>query len=164
MLLLCGVCRCNPSTCLQKTSIIIFLYYYNKILPSRIFHRSFTENFKSWDSNLLKGFSTFTSLRSNFLLVSKKTVLRAQISVSNNFGCFEKLWRSSFVLCRWKIHIMVFRWPTWIFVSNLIHFVQKHTFYSRGSEGDFQRLRVLSFDPRANFASPLMFGFFSNFS
>ena len=112
----------------------------------------------------LKGFCQFTILRSNFLWVLKKTVLRAQISVSNNFGCFEKLWRSSFVLCRWKIHIMIFRWPTWIFVSNLIHFVQKHTFYSRGSESDFQRLRVLSFDPRANFASPLMFGFFSNFS
>ena len=112
----------------------------------------------------LKGFCQFTILRSNFLWVFKKTVLRAQISVSNNFGCFEKLWRSSFVLCRRKIHIMIFRWPTWIFVSNLIHFVQKHTFYSRGSESDFQRLRVLSFDPRANFASPLMFGFFFNFS
>ena len=118
----------------------------------------------AWYKIPLKGFCQFTSLRSNFLWVFKKTVLRAQISVSNNFWCFEKLWRSSFVLCWWKIHIMVFRWPTWIFVSNLIHFVQKHPFYSRGSESDFQRLRVLSFDPRANFASPLMFGFFSNFS
>ena len=57
-------------------------------------------------------------------LKSDLLVLRAQSTVCNNFGCFEKLWSIGFVLCRRKIHISIFRWPTWIFVSNLIHFVQ----------------------------------------